>query len=487
MRMGTARLSYNRNVMRTLPLLVAAACLCARAAEPVHSAAEHPAAKHAAADTSVKREGSHGVDSVHAAKASNPGPAAASVKHTAPSADSAHAAHPAKTAPADSDAKNPAPHAADTVRAGKPSSVKRAPAKAHGHDADPPGKNAAKPKAEPHGESKEVPHAKPAQEEHAKAHEEKPAAHAEASDAKHESKDHAAGHAEKAEGNSAAAEGHGAAHAAPAEHEHGAEAREAPESGEEPSLAPRPDTAFARAMDWEKGQAEILEYAVKRTGIAGESKCRGRLVTERMFLRPDGTVSRKGGGKEETEILNADLSIAGEAGGIPFSIQTVSQLPRRGAFALLRQEQSLQRWPGTGYRSLDCRVKPPRLRVSSTGGESPRDTVLERWPVYTEEMLFTYLRALPFRAGYREEVWLQDWGAEGRIALKPRYASISVRSRAPGIRDTDTWYVTVDRDDGRRSEFWIASSGMHQVVVANLADGSEWILQGITRKAYWSW
>jgi hypothetical protein len=258
------------------------------------------------------------------------------------------------------------------------------------------------------------------------------------------------------------------------------------ESGDVPSLRPRPDTAFARAADWERGEAEILEYSVTRSGRDGDGRYRGRLVTERLFLRTDGTTARSGS-KGDTEILNASLTVSGEAGGIPSSSETVSQFPRAGLFALLRQEQSLQGWPGVTHRSLDCRPTPPRLRIASSGGEAPRDTALARWPVYTQEMLFTYLRAIPLRAGYREETWLQDWGEEGRMPAKPRYAAIAVREHAPGIRDMDTWYVTVDREDGRRSEFWVGASGLHPIVVARLADGSEWALQGIARRKYRSW
>jgi hypothetical protein len=162
-------------------------------------------------------------------------------------------------------------------------------------------------------------------------------------------------------------------------------------------------------------------------------------------------------------------------------------MARRGPFVLLRQEQSIQSWPSVTHRSLDCRVSPPRMRVLSSGGEVTLDRSLQQWPVYTEEMLFTYLRALPQRAGYREEVWLLDIGPEGRFASKAQYAAITVRSKAPGIRDMETWYVTVDREDGRRSEFWISATGLHPVVMAILLDRSLWTLQGISRRKYRIW
>jgi hypothetical protein len=88
-------------------------------------------------------------------------------------------------------------------------------------------------------------------------------------------------------------------------------------------------------------------------------------------------------------------------------------------------------------------------------------------------MLFTYLRAIPQRIGYREEVWLQDWGPIGRLIAKPQFATISVRQKTR-IRDLETYYVTVDRDDGRRSEFWVSSQGLRPVALATLADRSQW-------------
>lgn len=259
-------------------------------------------------------------------------------------------------------------------------------------------------------------------------------------------------------------------------------------SGRTPSAeaVPHPDTAFARASEWESGQSEVLAYVVKRVGPDGEARWRGRMTTERLFLRPDGTVAPGPAVPGETEILNAALFLEGDAGA-PFSDETVCQFTRAGSFRLIRLEQSLQGWPGTTHRSLDCRPVPPRLRIASSGGEAPRDTTLARWPVYTEEMLFTYLRAIPLRAGYREEVWLQDWGRTGGLQKEGRYASISVLAKEPGVRDMDTWHVTVARDDGRHSEFWVAASGLHPIVVARLSDGTGWTLQGISRKKYRTW
>ncbi len=319
-----------------------------------------------------------------------------------------------------------------------------------------------------HEEAATPPHGEAAKLEHG---------HAETRESAHGEEAHHSGHADAPEEKEPAHE----AHEVHESHEsHGGH-----ESSEAPALTPHPDTAFARAVDWEKGTAEILEYNVKRTGIAGENRSKGKVITERLYLKPDGQAVRKRTGNEDVDILNTTLYLAGEQESVPFAVETVTKLPRKGAFALLRQDQTLQGWPGTSYRALDCRSEPPRLRIVSSGGETSRDSVLVRWPVYTEEMLFTYLRALPQRAGYREEVWFQDWGGEGRIALKPQFATISVRSKAPKIRDLDSWYITVDRDDGHRSEFWVSATGLHPIVVALLADGTEWSLQSISRKKYW--
>lgn len=271
------------------------------------------------------------------------------------------------------------------------------------------------------------------------------------------------------------------------DHEPSAQPSHGSRDSEIPQMAGRPDTAFARAADWEKGTAEVLSYAVTRKGKTGPIQCRGNAVTERMYLMPDGTADRKPVGKAWVEILNTVLSASGEDGGLPFALETVVKLPRKERMRLLRQDQSWQSWPGATHRTLDCRVSPPRLRVLSSGGEAGLDTTIARWPVFTEEMLFTYLRSVPQRDGYREEVWFQDWGAEGRFAIQPQFAVISVRSKAPAIRDMETWYITVDREDGRRSEFWVSSTGLHPVVLAVLMDRSTWTLQEITRRKYWAW
>ncbi len=269
----------------------------------------------------------------------------------------------------------------------------------------------------------------------------------------------------------------------PAAQEH--EAKHAPDKNER--QAPRPDTSFAAAANWDDGQAEVLSYSVTRSSPDVDLHLDGQMATERLFLAADGLVGRNRTGKSDREILNASLTLTWKEDGVPRSVATAVKLPRQGPFTLLRQDQSLQSWPSITYRALDCRVTPPRLRVLSSGGEALLDRPLEQWPVYTEEMLFTYLRALPQRAGYLEEIWLLDAGPEGKASAKAQYAAITVRSKAASIRDMETWYVTVDREDGRRSEFWIGSAGLHPVVMAILLDRSVWTLQGIDRRKYRTW
>ena len=256
----------------------------------------------------------------------------------------------------------------------------------------------------------------------------------------------------------------------------------AKEAENTPQLRAKPDSAFIKAVDWNDGSVEVLAYAVKRNGKGGESECKGRLTTGRLFLHPDGRAEAAATGKGDVEILNARLAAEGKESGVPFSFETTVKLRRDGAFTMLRQDQSLQSWPGSTQRSLDCRVAPPRMRVLSSGGEAGLDSVLTRWPVYTEEMLFTYVRAVPQRAGYLEEIWFQDWGREGRLAVLPQFATLSVHTKTSAVREVDTWHMTLDRDDGRRSEFWVSAKGLHPVVLAILADGSTWTLESIARR-----
>lgn len=261
-----------------------------------------------------------------------------------------------------------------------------------------------------------------------------------------------------------------------------AEANAAAHGGNTPALSPRPDSGFFRAADWERGETEVLEYAVLLPGKSDTARFAGRLETRLAYLATDGLLAGRRAHKEDEEILSATLQVAGKEGDVPFSEMTVSQMRRTPPYPLLRQEQSLQGRYGAVHRSLDCRAQPPRLRIASSGAEATRDTVLSLWPVYTEAMLFTYLRALPQRKGYREEVWLHDWGPAGRLASKPGFAVITVREKLAAIRDMDAWYVTVERETGPRSEFWIAASGLHPVVAAMLADGASWTLKGIGRR-----
>lgn len=165
-----------------------------------------------------------------------------------------------------------------------------------------------------------------------------------------------------------------------------------------------------------------------------------------------------------------------------YSRNTAVKLPRGGPFGLLRQDESFQSPSGTVHRVLDCGVTPPRLRALSGGIEAPADSALGQWPLHTEEMLFTYVRSLPKRAGYREELWILDGGVRAGTAPRVRFATLTVRGKMAGIREVDTWHVTLDREGGGRSEFWMSQSGMHPVVLAVLADGSEWTLLEISRK-----
>lgn len=249
-----------------------------------------------------------------------------------------------------------------------------------------------------------------------------------------------------------------------------------------PGLAPRPDSAFNHASAWDGDTAETLRYSVKRHGPDGDMDALGEIRTERRFLSAGGRTDPKAVDREALEILETTLSLNWNQDDSPYSRRTVVKLPRRGAMRLLRQDQSLQGRGGTSYRILDCGAGPPRLRVVSSGSEPSVDTALGQWPLYTEEMLFTYLRAVPQRAGYREEVWLLGENSRGRLADRAGFAAITVRGKSAGIRDMDTWYVTVDRENGRRSEFWISAAGLHPVVMAILADRSEWTLREISRR-----
>lgn len=255
------------------------------------------------------------------------------------------------------------------------------------------------------------------------------------------------------------------------------------------------DSTFALAAIWDSAVAEVLVYSVRSGAVSGNPAGEvreggpgdriggsGYLITERRFFPPDGAAEIKPAGRDGIEILNAVMTSSWMESGMPYSRNVAAKLPRRGPFLLLRQDESLQSPAGASHRSLDCRVTPPRLRILAGGMEAAADSTLEHWPLYTEEMLFTYVRALPKRAGYRQEIWLLDGGLRGKVPPRIRFATLSVRGKMAGIREVDTWHVTLDREGGGRSEFWMSQSGLHPVVLAILTDGSEWALREISRK-----
>jgi hypothetical protein len=248
--------------------------------------------------------------------------------------------------------------------------------------------------------------------------------------------------------------------------------------------APNPDSGFFKARDWDDGQAEILTYSIKRIAPGGEQRIEARIATEKLFYRQNGQVARVRSAVSDTEILSLSMMQIWKQGGDPRTSETVLQMPRQAPFNLLRQDQSFQSWPFISFRTLDCRLVPPKLRMHASGIDTNLELDLKQWPIFTEEMLFLYLRALPQSTGYSEEVWLLDGGGEGRFSSKSRIAKIMVRSKTTSVRDMETWYMTVDREGGVRSEFWLSAKGLHPVVMAILADQSVWTLGDISRRKF---
>jgi hypothetical protein len=249
-----------------------------------------------------------------------------------------------------------------------------------------------------------------------------------------------------------------------------------------------PGTDFAQALDWDDGKAEILEYSVKKNVAGKEMTFPARWITEKLYY-PDtgGSAVRKPKDKAARPILNSTLSYSLELDGAPRSIMAIVKLPRAGVLRLARQDVSLQIWPYAVQRVLECGKAKPRWHEISSGEEAARDTVIGKWPLFSEEMLFTYVRALPLHTGHREDIWLLESQLEERASSQARSARLSVREKGNRIREMETWHITVDREDGKKLEFWVGAAGLHPVVLAMLPDKSVWTLQKISRKQYWPW
>ncbi len=246
------------------------------------------------------------------------------------------------------------------------------------------------------------------------------------------------------------------------------------------SHLPRPDSSFASSPLWDNGQTEILVYSVELPGEM-EGAGFGRLTTKLGVSGKADAHSSKPGVTSGVENISAALTCTWPKDGGERIRTTIDQLPRRGALRLLRQDQSISAFPTLIHRTLDCREFPPKVKVLADDDEDELDTALAEWPIYTEEMLFTYLRALPQHAGYREDAWIVPGGEPGRFLPKAKFASIEMRASAM-VRDVETWYVTVDVEDAGRLEFWVSANGLHPVVMAILSDRSTWILQEMERR-----
>ena len=240
------------------------------------------------------------------------------------------------------------------------------------------------------------------------------------------------------------------------------------------------------SKDWDDGKAELLVYDVIRIYRGDTLHETATWITETGFYAPtSGEFTRKRE-RDHVEVLQAVLRRPGAAEGLSVSALAALQWDRRRPQSRWWQRTSLHGIYGGHWRRLALEDGKLALRVESTGGEGARVLQDYKPPLLTEEMLFTHLRNIPQRRGFKEEVWLLDSQLGDRPSYHAQYAKIEVMQENVLVRELNACLVVVARDDGKRHEFWLHRQGLHPVIKARLADGSDWTLRTWERKKYWS-
>ncbi len=240
---------------------------------------------------------------------------------------------------------------------------------------------------------------------------------------------------------------------------------------------------FLNESSWQDGQAEILAYSVVRSYKGVEIRYPAHIVTEKVWQQKDGLLVRKAGAGKP--LLHSTLAYTFNADGFAHNHHASVQVggdPLR----LVTQESLVANWKGVIRKKLTQGPKV-RLEIETNGFVSGLTQEWDKTPIFTEEMLFSYLRSLPFAKGYTEDIWLIEPMLDERVTPRIRYGKIRVEYKIAGIKDLTTWYVTVTRENAKKLEFWVNVSGLRPVVRAILSDGSVWEIKSIDRQKYWTW
>ncbi|MFC1584480.1 hypothetical protein ACFL5V_02915 [Fibrobacterota bacterium] len=241
---------------------------------------------------------------------------------------------------------------------------------------------------------------------------------------------------------------------------------------------------FNQFKEWESGKAEILEYKLKKVYMGKELVFPARLITEGKYYS---FAQEKASRKPEAgyiPILNFSILYSFKRDeGDRHSMSTL-KFSRRGKLTLARQDVSIQSWDGQIVRQYNNLSTPPVLEARSWL-EGGKKLVMEQTPVFTTEQLFVHLRDVPLEPGYMEKIRLLGSLMEDMVDSRIYYAEIKVHKDSRVLRDQETRYISVTREDKKKLEFWVGVGGLRHVVSAILPDGTTYMLDKVNWQRYW--
>ncbi len=257
----------------------------------------------------------------------------------------------------------------------------------------------------------------------------------------------------------------------------------------EKANSPLPETKinFLNAADWNDGKAEILSYSVEKSYRGEELLFNSDVLTEREYLNTKSGICAHKAGEEDIGVFAMTLQYQFISDTLITQFSTSLKTNMEWPLHIIRQETAIQSWLGLSWRSIKQNENGIRLSLLSSGLEANRESDLNKTDILSEELLFLYLRNLPFASGYSEEIWLLDSQFNEKAPTNVQYAKIKVESKTVSVQERVTWPVTVTKADGQKLFFWISVDGLHPIVKAILADKSIWNLEKIQRKKYWTW
>ncbi len=252
-----------------------------------------------------------------------------------------------------------------------------------------------------------------------------------------------------------------------------------------------PQPKVFAAANWDKHEAEILEYHLEMQYKDRIYSSSALIVTERCYYSKIlETFVRLPEPGYNYESLRQSLYYTINTPYFPREYAISSHALRKAPFFIVRQDVSIQDWEGITFNSLLQLNRKPLLRYRNSGNSQDKEKELDEGPLITEESLFLFVRSLPIDSGYVGRIWLlpsQSLQSNGLQESQPLYADVRADQNVRRIEDQHVHYVTITREDGAKYEFWVLESGLHPIAQAKYPNGLNWKLKRLDRQRYWQW